>query len=247
MRALCIRICRSRWTPVAGALVLASIVPIGLATAAPGPRQSARHPGDQSGFGHHVQWVSTWAASPQTASAASDVTGFNNQTIRNIVFTSVSGNLVRVRFTNTFGDQPLQIGSASIAVAATGAATTGRNVPLTFGGQPSVQIPIGAEALSDPVRLHVPALQELAVSVYLPTATGSATLHSLGRQTTYAASGDHTGDSSGSAYATLDQSWYFIDAVDVLPQPEVRGTLVARGLDHRRVQFDGQRQRAVAE
>ncbi|MBV9684812.1 MAG: SGNH/GDSL hydrolase family protein [Solirubrobacterales bacterium] len=230
MRALCIRIWRSRWTAVAGAVVLASIVPIGLASAAPGSRQSARHRGDEFSFGHHARWVSTWAASPQTAiPGTSDATGFNNQTIRNIVFTSVSGNLVRVRFTNTFGDQPLQIGGASIAVAATGAATTGGNVQLTFGGQPSVQIPVGAEALSDPVRLHVPALQDMAVSVYLPTATGSATLHSLGRQTTYVSSGDHTGDSSGSAYSTLDQSWYFIDSVDVISQPQVQGTLVAFG------------------
>jgi len=230
VRALCIRIWRSRWTPVAGAVVLASIVPIGLASAAPGPRQSARHSGGEFGFGHHAQWVSSWAASPQTAVPGTpDATGFNNQTIRNIVFTSVSGNFVRVRFTNTFGDQTLQIGGASIAVAGSGAAATGRNVPLTFGGQPSVQIPIGAEALSDPVRLHVPALQDLAVSVYLPTATGSATLHSLGQQNTYVASGDHTGDNSGSAYSNLDNSWYFIDAVDVLPQPQVRGTLVAFG------------------
>jgi lysophospholipase L1-like esterase len=230
VRALCIRIWRSRWTPVAGVAVLASIVPIGLASAAPGTRQSRHHIGDQSGSGAHRQWVSTWAASPQTAIPGSkDATGFNNETIRNIVFTSVSGNLVRVRFTNAFGDQPLQIGAASIAVAGTGAATAGPNVPLTFGGQSSVQIPTGAEALSDPVRLHVPALQDLAVSVYLPTATGSATLHSLGRQTTYDASGDHTGESSGSSYGTLDQSWYFIDAVDVVPQPKVRGTLVAFG------------------
>ena len=67
------------------------------------------------------------------------------------------------------------------------------------------------------------------MSVYAPTPTGSATLHSLGQQTTYVASGDHTSDSSGSSYTTLDQSWYFIDAVDVLPQPDVRGTLVAFG------------------
>ena len=181
-------------------------------------------------FGEHCDRTSTWAASPQTAIPGTpDANGFNNKTVRNIVFTSVSGNLVRVRFTNTFGDQPLQIRAASIAMAGTGAATTGRSVPLTFGGQPSVQIPIGAEALSDPVHLHVPALQDLAVSVYLPTATGSATLHSLGRQTNYVASGDHSGDTGGSAYTTLDQSWYFIDAVDVPAQPQVRGTLVAFG------------------
>ena len=236
MHALCIRIWRSRWTPVAGAAVLASIVPIGLASAAPGPRHPGHHIGDQPGFGGHGQWVSTWAASPQTAiPGTTDATGFNNQTIRNIVFSSVSGNVVRVRFTNTFGTQSnqpdpmLQIKAASIAVAGTGAATAGPNVPLTFGGNTSVEIPAGGEALSDPVHFHVPALTDLAVSVYLPAATGPATLHSLGRQDTYVASGDHTADSNASAYSMLDQSWYFIDSVDVISQPQVHGTLVAFG------------------
>jgi len=234
VRALSRRILRSRWLPVAVVAICASLIPMGLASAASAPRAPARHDGDHSGFGGHGQWVATWAASPQTSIPGTpDATGFNNQTIRNIVFTSVSGNVVRVRFTNTFGDalnNPLlTIGAASIAVAGSGAATSGPNVPLTFGGNSSVQIPAGGEALSDPVRLHVPALTDLAVSVYLPSATGPATEHSLGRQDTFVASGDHTADSGATAYSTLDQSWYFIDAVDVVSQPQVRGTLVAFG------------------
>ncbi|MGN6868164.1 MAG: SGNH/GDSL hydrolase family protein [Solirubrobacteraceae bacterium] len=174
--------------------------------------------------------MATWAASPQTAIPGTpDATGFDNQTVRNIVYSSVSGDLVRVRFTNTFGNQTLDIGGASIAVAGTGAATSGRVVPLTFGGQSGVQIPTGAEALSDPVRMSVPALHDLAVSVYLPDATGSATEHSLGVQTNYVASGDHATDPSASAYTGQRPSWYFIDAVDVIGQPQVRGTLVAFG------------------
>src|SRR5581483_4750835 len=130
---------------------------------------------------------------------------------------------------NTFGDQDLQIGGASVAVAGTGAATTGRSVQLTFGGQPGVLIPTGGEALSDPVRMFVPALHDLAVSVYLPDPTGSATLHSLGQQTNYVASGDHASDPSAAAFTGQRQSWYFIDAVDVIAQPQVRGTLVTFG------------------
>jgi lysophospholipase L1-like esterase len=207
---------------------------MGLASAASAPRAPARHDGDHPGFGDHGQWVATWAASPQTAIPGTpDATGFDNQTIRNIVFSSVSGNVVRVRFTNAFGDPTsptmLQIGAASIAVAGTGAATTGPSVPLTFGGQTSVEIPAGGEALSDPVRLHVPSLHNLAVSVYLPRATGTATEHSLGLQDTFVASGNHAADSGAAAYSTLDQSWYFIDSVDVIAQPQVRGTLVAFG------------------
>jgi lysophospholipase L1-like esterase len=230
VRALINRIWRSRWLPVAGAVICASLIPMGLASAASNHHQSTRHDRDQGGFRDHGQWVATWAASPQTAIPGSpDASGFSDQTVRNIVFSSVSGDVVRVRFTNSFGDQDLQIGGASIAVAGTGATTRGRIVPLTFGGQSGVLIPTGGEALSDPVRLHVPALQDLAVSVYVPTPTGSATLHSLGQQTNYVASGNHTGDSSAVAYTGQRQSWYFVDAVDVIAQPQVRGTLVAFG------------------
>jgi lysophospholipase L1-like esterase len=152
-----------------------------------------------------------------------------DQTVRNIVFSSASGEEVRVRFTNTFGTAPLQIGAASIAVAGTGAGTSGPAVRLTFGGQSQIQIPDGAEALSDPVRLRVPALHDLAVSVYLPQATGPATVHGDAQQVNYLASGDHTGDTSAAAYTGQTQSWFFIDAVDVVSRPDVRGTLVAFG------------------
>ena len=152
MRALCIRILRSRWTPVAGAVVLASIVPIGLASAAPGARQSVRLSNDQSGFGTMEQWVSTWAASPQTAirGTPSDAAGFNNQTIRKIAFSSVSGDALAAFASQMpsgitpLDDSLLTIGAGSIAVAGTGGAThRGPDVPLTFGGQTSVQIPAG--------------------------------------------------------------------------------------------------------
>jgi lysophospholipase L1-like esterase len=236
VRALSIRIWRSRWLPIAGAVICASLIPMGLASAASPNHVSTRHDGDGGfRFHDHGRWVASWAASPQAAIPGTpDAAGFNNQTIRNIVFSSVGGDVVRVRFTNTFGDPTaprplLQIGAASIAVAGTGASTVGPNVPLTFGGQSSVEIPAGGEALSDPVRLRVPSLHDLAVSVYLPTATGTPTEHSLGRQDTYVASGDHTADSGASAYSIHNQSWYFIDSVDVISQPDVRGTLVTFG------------------
>lgn len=229
MSALSVRILRSRWLPIAGAVVCGSLIPMGLASAAPASHR-ARHSGDGWQSGNHPRWVSTWAASPQVAVPGTPAaTGFDDQTVRNIVYTSVGGNAVRVRFTNTFGTTPLEIGAASIAVAGTGAGTAGPPVPLTFGGQTSIQIPDGAEALSDPVRMHVPKLQDLAVSVYVPQATGAATQHALGQQVNYIASGDHTADSAGTAYTSQTQSWFFIDSVDVSSPNDQFGTLVAFG------------------
>jgi lysophospholipase L1-like esterase len=82
---------------------------------------------------------------------------------------SVGGNALRVQLSNPYGDKPLRIAAASVALAANGLdaqpATLRR---LTFGGQPAVEIPTGAPAVSDPVDLKVASLAELVVSVYLP-------------------------------------------------------------------------------
>jgi len=229
VRVLSVAVWRSRWLPVAVAVVCAGLIPLGLASAT-STSHPVRRTADTWGRGDRSAWVSTWAASPQQAvPATSAATGFDDQTVRNVVFTSVGGDLVRVRFTNTFGATPLQIGAASIAVAGTGAATAGPPVPLTFGGQSSIEVPDGAEALSDPVRMHVPRLTDLAVSVYLPQATGPATQHALGQQTNYIASGDQTSDSSGSPYTGQIQSWFFIDSVDVSSPDDQLGTLVTFG------------------
>lgn len=180
--------------------------------------------------GHSTRWVSSWSASPQAATPGSlAATGFDNQTVRNVVFTSAGGSRVRVRFTNTFGGQPLTIGRATIAVAGTGASLSGPSVALTFGGRQSVTVAPGAEVLSDPVRMHVPALHDLAVSVFLPGKTGPATNHSDAQQVNYVAAGDQTGSSSATAFSQQTQSWYFIDSVDVTAPHHSLGTVVAFG------------------
>jgi lysophospholipase L1-like esterase len=90
-------------------------------------------------------------------------------TLRYRFSVSISGNALRVQLSNPYGDKPLQIAAASVALAANGLeaqpATLRR---LTFGGQPAVEVPTGAPVLSDPVDLKVAALAELVVSVYLP-------------------------------------------------------------------------------
>ncbi|MGA2927111.1 MAG: SGNH/GDSL hydrolase family protein [Solirubrobacteraceae bacterium] len=182
-------------------------------------------------------WLATWGASPQVATPGSlAATGFDNQTVRNVVFTSAAGSIVRVRFTNTFGTQPLLIGDAAIALASPGAAAgtsaatvAGTNTRLTFAGKRSILIAPGAEALSDPVAMTVPALADLAVSVYLPQSTGPATNHSDAQQDNWVAAGDHALGTSGTAFTTDTQSWYFIDGIDVVAASQDIGTVVAFG------------------
>ncbi len=183
----------------------------------------------QSQGGTH--WVATWGASPTAAVPGTSAShGFAGQTIRNIVFTSAGGSMVRIRFTNAFGSMPLRIGAAAIAVERSGAEVApGTSFALSFAGQPSVVIPVGSEALSDPVRLAVLPLEKLAVSIYLPYRTGPATQHRGSHQINYLATGAHALDAGAAAFGLQTRSWYFVDRVDVLSPPGVLGTVVALG------------------
>lgn len=200
---------------LAGAAMLAAaviVVPSG-AGAAPVPAQPQPH------------WVASWTASPTSGGT----TAFNDQTVRNIIYTSAGGSEVQVRLSNTFGSQPLQVGATSLGVVLDGAQLVpGSGHPVTFGGHASVTIPAGEEVLSDPVHMTVPRLSELAVSLYLPAPTGPATYHQVAEQTNYIASGDHTGDTASTAYTNTTGSWYFVDGVDVRT-PATPGTVVAFG------------------
>jgi lysophospholipase L1-like esterase len=156
-------------------------------------------------------------------------TSFSDQTVRNIVFASAGGSALRVRLTNTFGSAPLQVGAVSVGVVLDGSQLVpGTSRTVTFGGKTTATVPAGAEELSDPVNFKVQPLTELAVSVYLPDATGGATNHSDAQQNNYISSGDHVGDAAPTAYTSTTGSWYFIDGVDVYSRT-ARGTVVAFG------------------
>ncbi len=166
---------------------------------------TTRIPGDTSIPGADLNWISTWAGSPSSdanfAFAGSAYNGnntFNNQTVRLIVHASLGGSRVRVRLSNELSGAPLRIGAAHIALSAGGASiAVGSDRTLTFsGGEGSVMIPAGAPVLSDPVKLDVPALADLTVTLFLPDNVTVTTAVVTSKQTNYvapAASGDNTG------------------------------------------------------
>ncbi|MBV9445367.1 MAG: SGNH/GDSL hydrolase family protein [Streptosporangiaceae bacterium] len=183
-----------------------------------------------NGFGGHG-WVATWAASPQVGTPGTlAATGFDNQTVRNIVFTSVGGDAVRLELTNVFGTSPLQVGHVTVAEAGQGAAILPGTIhQVTFGGSASPTIPPGMQVLSDPVAMRVGALQDLAVSVYLPGQTGPATNHSDAQQVNWVSTaGDHAADQGADAFTTQTQSWYYVSDV-IVRSSAARGTVVAFG------------------
>ncbi len=195
-------------------LMFATVVGAGSAPA------DVQHPSP----GRSNHWVGTWSASPLPAtpnrlSGPSDLSaeGFDDQTVRNIVYTSVGGNRIRLRLTNTFGSRPVSVGQVTVGLQESRAGLVHGSVhQATFnGGSPAVTIPAGAQVYSDPVEMPVAPLQNLAISIYLPNATGPATYHPGAEQVNYVSSGNRTNDTSAQAYSTTSPSWYWLDGVHV--------------------------------
>ena len=179
-------------------------------------------------------WVGTWSTAlhePDLGVPGLANTGFNNQTLRQIVHASVGGRQVRVRL-STFGANSLVIGAAHIALRAAGAAILpGSDRTLTFGGKTSITVPPGAPVVSDPVALDVPASGDLAVSIFVPAKTGPATWHFEARQTLYAST---PGDFTASAVMPLDPAappalaWFWLAGVEVSASRQT-GAIVTLG------------------
>lgn len=139
-----------------------------------------------------TSWTTTWVASQQPvwAPGAQPLpTGFpepiHDATVVQRVRISAGGRRVRLVLSNRYGRQAVHIEAAGMQGKA---AHLGR--PVTFAGHAAVAVPAGGTVTSDPVDLDVPALDTLAVGLYLPRPTTLASFHWDGRQTAYIVPGN---------------------------------------------------------
>jgi lysophospholipase L1-like esterase len=166
------------------------------------------------------QWIGTWATASQPF-LPNSLQSYKNQSLRLIVHTSAGGRKVRIRISNTYGDGPLLIGGAHIArrTAATEIDPRSDRM-LKFHGKSSTTVAAGSMVVSDPVELEVPALSDLAISLFLPQRTEAKTSHSMAKQTSYVS--PETGDSTAAVkfpVAKAIHSWPFLTGVDVEAWP----------------------------
>jgi len=157
---------------------------------------------------------------------------FTNQTLRQIVHTSIGGSKVRVVLSNAYGTAPVTIGAAHIALRdKQGAIQNASGRPLTFGGHPTMTIPANAVMYSDPVNLTVPPMADLAIDLYLPGSTNAPatlTMHGGALQTSYISeTGNNVGKTTMPEIGTT-QSWFLLSHVDVVA-PDATGAIVAFG------------------
>lgn len=144
----------------------------------------------------------------------------SNQTLRQIVRTSIGGNRVRVVLSNVFGTAPIEVGAASVATRDQNSAiVAGSSRPLTFSGASKGTILAGATLVSDPVEFEVKPVSDLAIDLFLPGDLGigpsPVTTHNGASQTNYISpAGNHVGTATLPVEAR-PAAWFLIARVEV--------------------------------
>ena len=170
------------------------------------------------------------SAQPEQKFAFPDpVMGARDQTFRLMVRPDLWGRQARIRLSNVFGKKPVTFDDVHVGLQSSSAALLRRsNHPMAFGGKPSITIPPGGWAWSDPVVLAFAkqpddlAGRRLAVSFHIADDSGPMTWHAKALTTSYvtAPGAGAKGALEGEAafpYATA--SWFFLDAVEMTGTP----------------------------
>jgi lysophospholipase L1-like esterase len=186
------------------------------------------------------RWIPSWVAMPQLtepnnlppAAFIRDGVVLPDTTLRQTVHVSIGAGRWRVRFSNAFGGAVLPITAAAVALPAGGRAGVsairpGTSRPVTFGGRPAVSVPVGAQVVSDPVDLDVPAQANLTVTVYLAAGQASTaiTSHPGSRTTSYLLAGDHH-EAADLPGATPVDHWYLLSAAEAWTGADARALAV---------------------
>lgn len=167
---------------------------------------------------YYASWTGSMLDATQArASATPPVAAvFNNQTVRHVLRLSLGGDTFRIKVSNLFGKTPITFSGVHVAKSTGGSnIDVSSNVAVTFSNQPTTTLAAGAELLSDPIKLSVTPLSNVAVTMYFAAPTEVATVHALGRQTAYIGAGNQLSAATiPAAAADQRQSYYGLTAVE---------------------------------
>ena len=171
------------------------------------------------------RWITAWGTSQQGLAQAA----LSTTTLRLNARVTIAGDAVRIRLDNAYGKNAVRVGRAYVGVRARGAVlVAGSNKPALFNGSESTTIPPGGSVRSDPVAMDVLAMQDLAVSLYIPEADVQVSQHTGAMTTSYAASGDQAAVDGGDPFKATLTTMPLLKAIDVSAKAST-GAIVAFG------------------
>ncbi|MFI0356543.1 GDSL-type esterase/lipase family protein [Actinomadura sp. 9N407] len=220
-----------RFVQIAVGTLVAAVLVVGMVRTSPARSTVSAALRDAS---TSTPWAGAWgtAVQPPLGGPNWSKSGFEDQTVRQVIRLSTGGAQVRIRLSNLYGTRPLHVDGATLGRSAGGGMVwpkTLRN--LTFDEKASVVIPAGREAVSDSLALPTSPLERLTISLQLTERTGQATFHRHAMAPSYRAQGNHLSDQGADAFTQTSNSWYYLSGVEVAGAPVARdrNTVVAFG------------------
>ncbi|KAH6972454.1 lipolytic enzyme [Ilyonectria sp. MPI-CAGE-AT-0026] len=176
-----------------------------------------------------TNWITVWGSMPQLTEPANlppapfNQTGrtFQNTTIRQTVKVSIKSSSLRLQISNAFGGSDLRLSAVSFALPTNVSAAGGNAIKpssdrkVTFSGEPTFVVPMGALVISDPINVSLDAGSIVTISIYLEQGqtTNQITSHPGSRTTSWLINGNHIHDAELEDAVAVDH-WYYISALE---------------------------------
>lgn len=162
-------------------------------------------------------WVGTWATAPQTVvrSFMPYNNCMTNRSVRQVVKVSIGGDVIRLKLSNIYSMQPVEIRSIYIAHAKDSFAIDAKTAQyFKFGNSYKTVIPAGKQIVSDALKFKLRSLERVAITINYTSAPEIPTVHMGSRTTSYIMKGV-TNAHSNFAKAFRENHWYNISGIDV--------------------------------
>ena len=162
-------------------------------------------------------WVGTWATAPQTV--VKSFMPYNNcmtnRSVRQVVKVSIGGNVIRLKLSNIYSMQPVEIRSIYIAHAKDSSDIDAKTAQyFKFGNSYKTVIPAGKQIVSDALKFNLRNLERVAITINYTSAPEIPTVHMGSRTTSYIMKGV-TNAHTNFAKAFRENHWYNISGIDV--------------------------------
>ena len=162
-------------------------------------------------------WVGTWATAPQTVvrSFMPYNNCMTNRSVRQVVKVSIGGDVIRLKLSNIYSMQPVEIRSIYIAHAKDSFSIDAKSAQyFKFGNSYKTVIPAGKQIVSDALKFNLKNLERVAITINYTSAPEVPTVHMGSRTTSYIMKGVTNAHSSFKE-AFQENHWYNISGIDV--------------------------------
>ena len=162
-------------------------------------------------------WVGTWATAPQTVvrSFMPYNNCMTNRSVRQVVKVSIGGDVIRLKLSNIYSMQPVEIRSIYIAHAKDSSDIDAKTAQyFKFGNSYKTVIPAGKQIVSNALKFKLRNLERVAITINYTSAPEIPTVHMGSRTTSYIIKGV-TNAHSNFAKAFRENHWYNISGIDV--------------------------------